>query len=196
MPACADSAWVSKNNGLRNRDGGMFGTFNIIAVRPEDELPASFVELSYTFMRSGTSDSLTLGRTFMTFYDFDKQLDGGSQECMQINGAVGYTLSSASELDVFGTDASIASRGGGSGRVVGLITASLTNGSVMWNSSEPLISPILCATEGGVGTDNPSDPYDLNLVQQRRAAMFTFERVSSFRVRFTVSGGIGSGRNL
>lgn len=56
----------------------------------------TYVQLKYTFLNSGTGEPITLGRTFMTFYDFDtgrqtygndNALAGVSQrECIQMQG--------------------------------------------------------------------------------------------------------------
>ena len=47
----------------------------------------SIVQLRYSFIDAGTQQPVRIGRTHMTFYDFDTSR-AGMRECMQAKGGV------------------------------------------------------------------------------------------------------------
>ena len=90
----------SIHNGVKHRTNGSFGSVNLRAAQ-SSSVPASFVQLQFAFVAATDSSPLTLGRTYVTFYDFDNSKNG-IRECMQARGGViGETVTLDTELQRF-----------------------------------------------------------------------------------------------
>ena len=87
-------AFRAANNGLKQKSGGSFGVVNLLAAQAseggtggggtsDDAGAASFVQLRFTFVDAPSGQPVTLGRTHVTFVDFDVS-QYGLRECMQV----------------------------------------------------------------------------------------------------------------
>ena len=56
--------------------------------------------------------------------------------------------------------------------------------------------PAICATESGVGEDNPTDPDSLTPGQKRQAVVLQLEHVSSFHLVLSIDACCTTGRNF
>merc|ERR1719221_1390635 len=84
------------HNPINNGESNCFGLINVKA-------PSS-VELSFRFVKSGTSESVTLPRSLFTVYDIDES-NTGMKEAITFNMEVpAYFVTTTSELMVAGTE--------------------------------------------------------------------------------------------
>lgn len=160
-------------NTVRRRTLGSFGGVNLLASAHGSGADLAWTSLRFTFLNAQTSQPVLLGRTYISFYDFD--LSASSRECLQVKGASSYRLSS---------DTAISEGAAGIGGFPSLPV------------SDPWATPIFCATLSGTNADNPQDPRGLDDVQRPRAVMFVFDDASSFDVRISIDGCCGGGRNF
>lgn len=137
------------------------------------------VQLRYEFISSANYRSLTLDRTYLTFYDFDaghSQVVGATpaMEIVQIG-----TQAIAVELP---TDTELVRRTSWS--QIGLSSQALAMAHRMptggWES------PILYATAYGTGHDNPMEPYAVTELQSRRSFIAMLEATSFLQVRYAI----------
>ena len=166
-------------NGLKQRQS-TFGVINLKAA--EGTETATFVQLKLTFMRRGTNQEVVVPRTFMTMYDVDTTLDP-VRECQTIKGASRMLLSENTELQVYRT----------------YDEKQLPEAKAVFDLMNPVkgewSEPLVCATNRGIGADNPSDGNSLTSLQRSRSIMSMIEYKSSFHVRLALSGCCTTGRN-
>ena len=63
-------------------------------------------------------------------------------------------------------------------------------------AQQPWQSTVNFASVYGVGQDNPFDPVNLTPLQAARSIMAEFEYMSSFQVRYAITGCCTTGRNF
>ena len=181
-------------NGLKEVEAGNFGVVNVKG--PQTDGEPTFMQLRYTFINSLTTEPATLGRTYMTFYDFDGS--NTLRECMQIRGSVSKVgVSPTTELQALHFNRTARENGEEleiDPALRGIMDA-LPPGSMFWDTHTEA-SPVYCSTETGIGADNPMNPHDIIDLQRDRSVLITFEDVSTFDVRFTLVGGKSTGRNF
>ena len=193
----AYEAFSSDQNDLKPKSGGTFGSINMLAPRSSD-VESTFVQLRFAFLSASDDSLVTLGRTYVTFYDFDNSRSG-LRECMQVRGGVvGEALTADTELELFEINQTEIAANGVSGLDPTLqqIIASQPAGLINWDTSEGGVSRGYCSRVEGTGKDNPDDPRELTAVQRSRSVLLTLDRVSSFDVRYALVGGTGTGRNF
>jgi hypothetical protein len=140
------------------------------------------VQLRYTFVSAADDSPMPIGRTFLTFYDFDvgaSQVAGASPaiEMMQMGPQAAHVeLPSVTEIHTSTQWSDVPSLSAGARGII----ATTMPGANTWGTA------VHHGTVFGVGDDNPFDPYDLTAQQARRSVMAMFERVSSFQVRYAI----------
>jgi len=193
-------AWRETLNGIKRQDEGdgnvgYFGVINLLGPRIPSQRPLdkfwnehfTFVQLRYDFINGGTGAQLTLGRVFLTFFDFDTGLS-------QIIGA-----EPAVEMMQMGPEAAR----------LDLATATEIRQSADWNSQltaegQAIASGMVGSWTGvvnrasiyGIGEDNPVHPFDLTELQLARSVMVMFEQLSTFHVRYGINKCCTTGRNF
>ena len=150
----------------------------------------SYVQLKVAFVtdksRQGGSsrEPIALPRTYMTFYDFDTgapRVDEAAPapEALQMDPDIGDSmlLPSSTELNVLASwsDAVTETQLGS------FFSAAARTELDAWTS------PIIEATQYGIGKDNPTDSQQLTPLQTRRSVMFMFENVTTFRLRYAIT---------
>ena len=178
-------AFSTLNNGIKLTSNGSFGVLNLLAPR-SSEVTATWVQLRFSFVDSLTSEPITLERTHVTFYDFDSSRKG-VRECVQANGSVvGVSLTDDTELEQIGA---------GSVTMAEIASAQPVQAEE-WVGGGEGTTHVYCSTTMGVGADNPIDPYEMDEVPRSRSIMLHFASVSSFDIRYSLSGATATGRNM
>lgn len=166
-----------------------------------DERRDIATQLSFNFVAANTMRPVNIN-THMTFYDLDEGWSG-IRECTQIRGsgaaATRVTVSPSTELERFDFEPN-APADTLPPTVQDILSLATSNENVtdfIWSSADPMATPLLCSGQRGFGEDNPDNPANLTEQQVSRAIMYSFDSVSTFDVRFSLSGGTGgTGRNL
>jgi hypothetical protein len=198
--------WNTRQNGVKRQaigdNVGYFGAINLLGPRSNGQMPANkrwtdqftLVQLNFAFLTDRTPDQtyrsfvpITLGRTFLTFYDFDTgaaRFSGSDTqlELMQIDPQAAYVERAhvteirqhSSFFDVI-ANVSVESL-----QRLGPNAATMI--SQQWAGSS-----VWSATTYGVGDDNPFSAFSLTQQQAARAVMAMFEQVSTFDVRYAIS---------
>jgi hypothetical protein len=198
--------WNTRHNGVKRlvigNDIGYFGAINLLGPRSATQRPVTkqwtnlftLVQLNFAFLTdltpgqaSRTYQPITLGRTFLTFYDFDTgaaRFSGSNtqHELLQIDPqAIHPEMMWNTEVT---GHSSWASAIGSNYSTAGLQTLGPNAASVL---SQPWTSNVYKASTYGVGEDNPFSAFSLTDQQRMRAVMVMFESVSSFDVRYSIS---------
>ena len=80
MAVRADRAWRVGVNGIKRvtgeGDAGLFGVVNLLGPRRPTQTnfwreTFTYVQLRYEFVNARAGTPVTIGRTYLTFYDFD-----------------------------------------------------------------------------------------------------------------------------
>jgi len=115
----------------------------------------------FTFVKSGTTEPVTMESFMISVFDLDHGKDGGQQGDKEIisitsgNGLAGYYTSSNSRVE-----------------------SSCSGTTNTFNSMD----------EGSL-QDNPTHPLLLTPLQKSRSVTFRFEHASSFELEFDIQGG-------
>jgi hypothetical protein len=193
--------WNSRHNGVkRSREGSNAGSFvaiNLLGPRSASQSPAAMlwhsdftlVQLSYSFVAGTNSVPITIGRTFLTFYDFDTGEPTFQQSRVQVEGfqpgpqAAAVELPSPTEIETHVDWATFLSSmlsypPAASTRVPPSSSANASSAGTwsLWSSA------IYSGSTYGVGNDNPTDVYALTAQQTLRAVMVMLEATSIFQV--------------
>ena len=212
-------AWRTGTNGVKRvtagTNVGSFGTINLLGPRSPSQRPydkfwhahLTIVQLRYDFVDGGRKagsggstftcassptigEPLTLGRTFVTFYDFDGGRSSAAsnalpgREVMQIGPQATVTLvPSDTDIQQQNESTYIATLGTEARAIAQALPGD-------WRT------PMFSATMYGVGSDNPVSPSELTPLQSRRSIMVMLEGVASFQVRYAVDGCCTTGRNF
>ena len=210
----ADLGFNPYANGIKARSGGSFGVINLRASHQGDpRVPgqdaatapsASFLELRFTFVAAGTSTPLTLGRTHITFYDFDEGIPNPTalRECAQFKGTTASRTkaftTATSELEEleWNSTAGGVQVAGPVQDLLDIVPVGTPMTDYLFDAADAAATPLYCGTVQGKGNDNPTETYDLTELQRSRSVLILFESVSSFLVRYSLVASDGTGRNF
>jgi hypothetical protein len=176
--------WNVNLNGIKRvvsgASSGHFCVVNLLAPRAvgtrrywHDRL--TFADIRYTFVAAATGAARVVGRTLLTFYDFDAGREVNANgvrvatECIKVRGAADMSLNPATEIV---NDAPIDDH-----------SLELSASWAGWEAET-----IYCGSQYGVGADNPLNPLTLTPLEVSRAILIELRNVSSLLVRFAVYG--------
>jgi len=192
IPLCADRGWNTEWNGIKRQQQddrvGYFGVINLLGPRTPTQRPFdkfwndqfTYVQLRYELLNGATGAPIALGRTYMTFYDFDagmSQVAGAEPaiEMMQMGPqATALELPAITEIRQYARWSDVPELDAGARAIVNTMPDAGSWGMIVNHG-----------TVYGVGDDNPLDPYQLTALQAGRSIMVMFEHINTFQVRYT-----------
>lgn len=133
----------------------------------------SSVDLNFQLVDKMTGEPKILSDFVFTFFDGDHGMGHESREAVKVDGFTSYVIADESNLEVDQIQMDLQSRVAGSG--IATFTSKMR----------------------GDKTDNPTDPFNMNVLQKRRSVALLFENKSEFEVTASESGYENpQGRNI
>jgi len=154
LAVTGNSSYDTSNN-KSNGKSGKFGTINLRG--------GNSVELTFSFMRTGTNVPIELGEVFISFFDLDQSYSDKMLERIYTSGYHAFVIEKSAEIDMMIERAP-------DGRTIFM---SKVHGTGCDNPKDPLqLGPITCTYRDGVNT----------IDQRKRSFMLAFQKVQSFKV--------------
>jgi hypothetical protein len=178
---------------------GNFGSINLLGPRHSTSVSSwnaylTLTQLRFEFIDGLSGDTqlpLKLGRTYVSFFDFDMARQAGTGTILDYGhtavemievGPQATLVEKASQSDVVALPLSAVVR-----NLTDEAQALLPNASSdTWSDQQSRM--VYIATQRGIGADNPIDSYYLSGLQARRAITILLENASSIQVRIAVFG--------
>jgi len=159
LAVSANSSYDTSSN-KSNGKSGKFGKINLLG--------GSSVELTFSFMRTGTNVPIELAEVLISFFDLDQSYESKMLERIYASDYHAFVIDKSAEVDMMIERAP-------DGRTIFM---SKVHGTGCDNPKDPLqLGPITCKYRDGVNT----------IDQRKRSFMLAFKKVQSFKVSLLVT---------